>query len=278
VRKSFPITIPPGLTWPGVADGSTQTDAVRPYRFLRIDNRGAAAVVVGLDGRPGSAPVDYWDLVPAGSRVVRNVGGEHDAPARALQLLNIDPVNTASLFAEISDSPIIDIRSDLKTGLPGGTPTVVGGTRTPAAGLAAPSDALDVLSFVMGYDGAAWDPLRTVSALGAGLGVLLSSGPPLVGATQTSAVNTAQTLTVPGVAGQRIRLVLAVAIASGGGSGGNIQDGAANIFGINATGGGEVLPFGEGGLALTAGNSLNVTMGAAGAGFTTTLSVAYFIA
>lgn len=146
MRKSFPVTIPPGLTWPGVSDGAPNIDAIRPYYFIRFHNRGSADVAVGLDGKVQNSPLDYWDYVPAGARITRNIGGEKDEPARGLSLLNVDPVNTAVLRVEISDSPIIDIDHSQLSGS-SSVPTVVAGIQTPGDAVATPADLLDVRVF-----------------------------------------------------------------------------------------------------------------------------------
>lgn len=154
----------------------------------------------------------------------------------------------------------------------------VSGTQSPADALATPADAVDVRSFLEAFNGATSDRLRTVSALGSGLGVLLSSGVPLLSQSGTSGANAAQTLTITGVAGQRIRVANAYAIASAAGAGGAISDGASLSFACNATGGGTALTFGGGGLVAAVGASVTFVIGAAGAANTTTASLAWFIA
>jgi hypothetical protein len=139
-----------------VTDGAPNIDAIRPYRFIRIHNRGTASVAVGLDGKVQNSPLDYWDLVPAGARITRNVGGEKDEPARGLSLLNIDAVNTAALRVEISDSPIIDIDHGQLTGvaIPGVNPVPAGGS-----GIGA------VQAFMAGVAAGTLTPLASVAAM-----------------------------------------------------------------------------------------------------------------
>lgn len=147
MRKSFPVTIPAGGSWPGVTDGAPGADSIRAYRYIRFHNRGLADVIVGLDGKVQNSAVDYWEYVPAGARITRNVGGEHDEPAHGLNLTNIDPVNTAVLRVEISDSPIIDI-DHAQLGGTSAAPTVVQGAQTPGDGIATPVDAQDSRAWI----------------------------------------------------------------------------------------------------------------------------------
>lgn len=158
-----------------------------------------------------------------------------------------------------------------------GSGLLIVGAQTPADTLAVPTDALDVRSFPEGFNGATFDRLRTASAAGTGLGVLLASGVPLASQTATSGTNASQTLTITAVAGQRIRVVNAYAVASSGGAGGTISDGVNLNFSCNATGGGTFQSFGQGGLVAAVNTNVTFTVGAAGTGNTTTASLAWWI-
>ena len=217
---------------------------------------------------------------PSGSQIL---AVQWQAPPGVTQPAGIVGSQALLIYTEelLDPSPGVIVAGTASGGGTGGATavTVVGADAAQDAD-ANPPDGTDVIGFLMGFNGATWDRLRTISAVAAGLGVLQVAGVPRsTPATGTSVANTAQTLTIPGVAGQRIRVTAAYAIANGaGGAGGLISDGAGLSFACNATGSGTFESFGEGGIAAAVGASVTFVIGAAGAGITTTASLAYFIA
>lgn len=201
MRKSFAATIPPGATWPGVSDGAPNIDAIRPYRFIRFHNRGPADVVVGLDGKVQNSPLDYWDLVPAGARITRNVGGEHDEPARGLSLLNIDAVNTAVLRVEISDSPIIDIDHSQLSGS-SSVPTIVAGVQTPGDAVVTPVDLQDARVFQeLLTAGGTWRSAREGQLPGSQIDSLIPAGAVIANGSASTTTGTTLTASVAAAGG-----------------------------------------------------------------------------
>jgi hypothetical protein len=117
------MTIPGGLQWPQCEAGASATQG--PFSWIRIHNRGTVDVVVDFAAIPPIQTTDilnYWERVPAGKRLVRNVGGvkpdraelppnlgglADDLPLE-LYVRNVDPATAATVMVEVSDSPIID--------------------------------------------------------------------------------------------------------------------------------------------------------------------------
>ncbi len=116
VRHLVKAVIPANASWP---ESAGPTDVVPAFFFIRVDNRSPATgdVLLSLDGpvKQAGDPFGYWDKFVAGERRVRNVGMPGvDAPAKELHLLNLGAVQ-ATVWIELSMSPIIDISTSAAT-------------------------------------------------------------------------------------------------------------------------------------------------------------------
>ena len=124
------------------------------------------------------------------------------------------------------------------------------------------------------------DRQRSLSNVGDGLGVALTSAPASHAQTQ-SATNAVTTITLAATPGQRHRLTMLSVSYSATPSGGNVQvlDGAAPILNLDvAAVGACVVPLPAGGIGGTAGQSMTVTLAAGGSGVVGRVNIAHVTA
>jgi hypothetical protein len=86
--------------------------SLRPFNWVKIDNRGASDVVVGF-GNPSVSDRDYVVKVKAGKMRVFNVqgpvkhGDDEEALPHELNLQALAGVTTVAI--EVDDAPIVDM-------------------------------------------------------------------------------------------------------------------------------------------------------------------------
>jgi hypothetical protein len=215
MRQSFNIRLPAGKVWPAyeseLTGGGRQ---IKRYNWLRIHNRGTVPLYVDTKGIPNSNDLsEVWDVIMPGQLVVRNLGAFEDPEGWADELHILNPAGAAAAalaLVEISDKPIVDIRSSLVfdptnpgviTGVKildasgGFAASVLGGVPGDSAALA---NSLEVAAIIELWNGATADKWRSASAanlaaqsaLGAGLVALPGEWPldnsPAVGAQATA--------------------------------------------------------------------------------------------
>lgn len=130
VRHLIKAVIPAGASWP---ESAGATVVVPAFYFIRVDNRspigvGQADVLCSFDGpvKQSGDVFGYWDRFNAAERRTRNVGMPGtDVPAKELHFLNLG-TQQATLWIELSLTPIIDISTS-------GTTTIKDGGGTGAA-------------------------------------------------------------------------------------------------------------------------------------------------
>jgi hypothetical protein len=113
VRQRFRFTLAAAGRWPD-ADGGRN---LPKFNWVRIDNRGANPVVVGLNAQPGNDQIDFIASVSAGKVRVFNVG----PPAERIQdssdawpdELHLFSVLGTTLEIDIADYPLVDLISTI---------------------------------------------------------------------------------------------------------------------------------------------------------------------
>lgn len=173
VRHLIKAVIPGGASWP---ESAGATVVVPAFYFMRVDNRspsgvGEADVLCSLDGpvKQAGDVFAYWDRFNAGERRTRNVGMPGtDVPAKELHFLNIG-TQQATLWIEVSLTPIIDISTSGTTTIKDGAGSgLSGGVATDGDGLANANGVVaGAREYV--YNGATWDRVRSAGAAGTGI-------------------------------------------------------------------------------------------------------------
>jgi hypothetical protein len=118
VRQSFNIRLPAGKVWPAyeseLTGGGRQ---IKRYNWIRIHNRGLVPIYADTKGIPSSNDLsEVWDIIGPGQLIVRNLGTMEDPEGWADELHILNPAGAAAAalaLVEISDRPIVDIRSAL---------------------------------------------------------------------------------------------------------------------------------------------------------------------
>jgi hypothetical protein len=214
VRQSFNIRLPAGKVWPQYESEQTGGGRqIKRYNWIRIHNRGTVDLYVDTKGIPASNDLsEVWDIIAPGQLVVRNLGAMEDPEGWAdeLHIANVAGAAAAALaLVEISDKPIVDIRSSggsTASGVPPGAEnlTQVGGVAIGTQQINADAGGyggtfgLIVGAFLALFNGATNDRLRSASATNegaqTGLGAVLAAPPgewpldssPAVGAQATA--------------------------------------------------------------------------------------------
>lgn len=175
MRQRFYVTLGAGGRWPDAVGGNN----LPAFNWVKVDNRGAGAVTVGLNPQPGASDaLDYLLQVPAGVCRVFNVAGANrdvsDDPGNAWPSeLHLVSSAGSTVMVEIADHPIVDLMAS--PGAATGVPTYVrledGTTSTLAAVLAAAQGdgiaqaaALEAIAHGYVWNGTAWDKVRAASA------------------------------------------------------------------------------------------------------------------
>jgi hypothetical protein len=92
--------------WPDDVAGNNMP----AFNWIKIDNRGAADVEVGLSN-PSTSHVDYIAKVKAGKARILNIAGpdRSDTDDQWSQELHLNAEGATSVMIEISDHPIVDM-------------------------------------------------------------------------------------------------------------------------------------------------------------------------
>lgn len=228
-------------------------DGTTPSQFLAIDASGR--IVIKLDDGAGNLITSQASGAQRALDVGINVAGVQVDP-RAIRALTVADAVTATTNADGSLSggaagskslavggvfnttpPTLtngqqaalqfDVNGNLKT-TSGGIVTVIGG-KTPSDAFANPADALDTMSFSMGFNGTTWDRLRSsvanglvvdvsriVAALPTGTNVIGKAGIQVAGAdvSATNPVPVTLTAAVSGTPVQAYNTAAALAAAA----------------------------------------------------------------
>jgi hypothetical protein len=175
VRQLFQTRIAAGATWPG-SDGGAN---LRPFRWVKIDNRGGVGndLIVALNENVGIDDGTSWYVkVPAGYQRIFNVTGpkgEESVTATELHVKNLGAAAVPVLI-ELDTNPIVD----QQRGQPGGAATgqTVDVTQLSGNGFNANAEGADSLSGAsaslpvtgmgMVFNGASWDRVRAPTSDG----------------------------------------------------------------------------------------------------------------
>lgn len=92
--------------WPDDVGGQP----VPPFNWIKIDNRGASDVEVGL-ANPSTSHVDYIAKVKTGKSRIFNIAGpdREDRDDPWAQELHLNAEGATSVMIEVSDHPIVDM-------------------------------------------------------------------------------------------------------------------------------------------------------------------------
>jgi hypothetical protein len=174
-RQFFQTRIAAGATWPG-SDGGAN---LRPFRWVKIDNRGAVGndLIVALNENMGIDDGASWYVkIPAGYQRIFNVTGpkgEESVTATEIHVKNIGS-GAVPVLIELDTNPIVD----QQRGQPGGAATGQTVDLTQWAGLAVnqANDNLDGQGVSGGnplvvirpevFNGATWDRVRAPTSDG----------------------------------------------------------------------------------------------------------------
>lgn len=265
-RFARPITIPAGASWPEGEGGSLPG----AFRWVRVENRAAAGsgndLVIALDALPGTTDDAYDFKVKAGTCKVKNVSGHTDDDPFCHRI-HVRNVGTGSVVAyvELDTEPIVGMEYDLD---PSSTQLDTGNGAVSATN-PLPVNDLDQFGNVA----------RSISGAGDGLGTTAAMQPSSAGtAPQVSAANASAAWNAAGVAGQAHRLTMLTVSYSGAPAGGRVLvwgSVGGNYIDLDITASGvSSIPLPPGGLKAAAGETLNITLYAGGAGVVGKLNAA----
>lgn len=110
MRKRFPILLGANGRWPDAGTGGIGF----PFNWVKIDNRGAASVDVGLNANPTAGDkIDNYMTVGNGKVRVFNVAGPKNADGSNNEdwpdQLYLVSASGTTLMLEVSDHPIVDM-------------------------------------------------------------------------------------------------------------------------------------------------------------------------
>ena len=110
MRKRFAFTLAANGRWPDAQTGGIGF----PFNWVKIDNRGAASVDVGLNGNPAAGDkIDTYMTVGNGKVRVFNVAGPRNADGSNTEdwpdQVYLVSASGTTVVLEVADHPIVDL-------------------------------------------------------------------------------------------------------------------------------------------------------------------------